>query len=205
LRQTDHEKFDHLCKNLRPASYIPISDRKKYVARTTAFEILYREYYGRVFGLCRRLLGSGDPAEDAAQEVFMRAYRNFSKYDASQPFWQWIATIANNHCIDQLRARGRKQALFGDEATELDELPSPDAPVLSELIAREDAGALNEAIAALPDKYRVPLVLAYFHRSSYDDIAGQLNISRNHVGVLLLRAKQYLRDTLATESAGGGQ
>lgn len=175
------------------------------MARTAAFEILYREYYGRVFGLCRRLLGSGDPAEDAAQEVFMRAYRSFSKYDASQPFWQWIAAIANNHCIDQLRAGSRKQALFGDETAELDELPGPDTPVLNELIAGEDAGALNEAIAALPDKYRVVLVLAYFQHSSYDDIAEQLNISRNHVGVLLLRAKQRLRDSFAPEGEGGGK
>ena len=175
------------------------------MARTAAFEILYREYYVRVFGLCRRLLNSGDQAEDAAQEVFMRAYRSFNKYDVNQPFWQWIATIANNHCIDQLRARGRKEALFGDETAELEELPSANAPVLSELISNEDAGALNQAIGDLPDRYRVPLVLAYFHQSSYDDIAKQLNISRNHVGVLLLRAKQHLRDSFAAKDVGGVQ
>ena len=175
------------------------------MARTAAFEILYREYYVRVFGLCRRLLNSGDQAEDAAQEVFMRAYRGFNKYDVNQPFWQWIATIANNHCIDQLRARGRKEVLFGDETAELEELPSADAPVLSELISNEDAGALNQAIGDLPDRYRVPLVLAYFHQSSYDDIAKQLNISRNHVGVLLLRAKQRLRDSFTAKDEGGVQ
>ena len=175
------------------------------MARTAAFEILYRDYYSRVFGLCRRLLGSGDLAEDAAQEVFMRAYKSFSKYDIEQSFWQWIATITSNHCIDQLRARSRKQALFGDETAELEQLPSPDAPVLSALISNEDTGALNQAIAALPDKYRVPLVLAYFHQSSYDDIAEQLNISRNHVGVLLLRANQRLRNSISPEGAGGGQ
>jgi len=150
-----------------------------------------------VFGLCRRLLNSGDQAEDAVQEVFMRAYKSFNKYDADQPFWQWIAAIASNYCIDQLRARSRKEALFGEETAELEELPSADATVLSALISQESADALNQAITALPDKYRVPLVLAYFHRSSYDDIAQQLDISRNHVGVLLLRAKQRLRDGFA--------
>jgi RNA polymerase sigma-70 factor (ECF subfamily) len=54
----------------------------------------------------------------------------------------------------------------------------------------------------LPDKYRVPVVLAYFNQLSYDEIAEQLNISRNHVGVLLLRAKQSLRTAL--NDADGG-
>ena len=67
----------------------------------------------------------------------------------------------------------------------------------------EDTSALNTAIAQLPDKYRVPLVLAYFNDSSYDQIAEALSISRNHVGVLLLRAKQRLRsgmeDSIARE------
>ena len=131
----------------------------------------------------------------------MRVYKNFGKYDAEQSFWQWIATIANNHCIDLLRQRGRSDALFGDETVEMEDIAAVDAPVLSDLIALQDADALNKAIAALPDKYRVPVVLAYFNQLSYDAIAEQLDISRNHVGVLLLRAKQSLRAELI--AAGG--
>ena len=54
-------------------------------------------------------------------------------------------------------------------------------------------------------KYRVPLVLAYFNQFRYDEIAEQLNISRTHVGVLLLRAKQRLRADLINEGGEGGQ
>ncbi len=175
------------------------------MSTNTAFEILYREYYVRVFGLCRRLLNSSELAEDAAQETFMRAYKSFRKYDAEQPFWQWIATIANNHCIDVLRQHSRNPALFGDEATELEELDSQDAPVLSDLISLGDAGTLHAAVANLGPKYRVPLVLAYFNQFSYDDIADQLKISRNHVGVLLLRAKQKLRADLNPATEGASQ
>jgi len=169
------------------------------VARNTAFEILYRDYYVRVFGLCRRLLNSNELAEDAAQETFMRAYKNFRKYSTEQPFWQWIATIANNHCIDLLRKRTRTNALFGDESAELEQLAAADTPVLSDLISFQEADCVNRAVANLSAKYRVPLVLAYFNQFSYDQIAEQLNISRNHVGVLLLRAKQRLRAELATD------
>ncbi|MCH7743299.1 MAG: RNA polymerase sigma factor [Proteobacteria bacterium] len=164
---------------------------------SVVFEILYKEYYVRVFGLCRRLLNSMPLAEDATQETFMRAYRNFDSYDNKQPFWQWIASIANNHCIDLLRRRGRIQKLFGDEEVELELCESPGKQALIELIEAEDTSTLNAAIAQLPDKYRVPLVLAYFNDSSYEQIAADLSISRNHVGVLLLRAKQHLRSSMA--------
>jgi RNA polymerase sigma-70 factor (ECF subfamily) len=167
------------------------------MATNVAFEILYKEYYVRVFGLCRRLLNSEALAEDATQEAFMRAYRSFDKYDSDQPFWQWIASIANNYCVDLLRQRSRSTRLFSDENAELELLESPDEQALTVLINAEDSSALNAAIARLPDKYRVPLVLAYFNNASYDQIAKDLSISRSHVGVLLLRAKQQLRSYMA--------
>src|SRR5690606_35439726 len=54
--------------------------------RRPSFDALYREHYPRVFGLCRRLLQHAAQAEDAAQEVFMRAYRALGDYDGTQPF-----------------------------------------------------------------------------------------------------------------------
>jgi len=169
--------------------------------RNAAFEILYKEYYVRVFGLCRRLLNSSELAEDAAQEAFMRAYKSFGKYKAEQPFWHWIASIANNYCIDLLRQQNRTVALFGDEEAELEELTDTDTPVLSELISLEEAESLNGAVANLSAKYRIPLVLTYFNQFSYEEVAQQLEISRNHVGILLLRAKEKLRLDLASASA----
>jgi len=135
----------------------------------------------------------------------MRAYKSFRKYDTEQPFWQWIAAIANNYCIDLLRQQSRKGALFGDEDVEMEQLESAVAPVLSELISLEEADSLNEAVANLSAKYRVPLVLAYFNQFSYEEIAEQLKINRNHVGILLLRAKQNLRANLLTDSGEPGQ
>ena len=166
------------------------------MAKHDAFEILYREYYVRVFGLCRRLLNSSELAEDATQEAFMRAYRNFRKYDASQPFWQWISTIANNYCIDLLRSRTRKERLFGDEAEEVERLEAEGSSIEAQVISFEDAEAVNAAMMSLDDKYRVPLVMAYFVGASYDEIAEQLDVSRNHVGVLLLRGKEKLRGAM---------
>ena len=165
-------------------------------AAIRAFEILYREYYVRVFGLCRRLLNSPVQAEDATQETFMRAYKNFSRYDSQQPFWQWIASIAHHFCIDLLRQRKRNLGLFDTEQEEMDEIESPGPHALTAMIQVEDDEALNVALQSMPDKYRVPLVLLYFSEMSYDEIADELDVTRNHVGVLLLRAKQHLRREL---------
>ncbi|MBV1876786.1 MAG: sigma-70 family RNA polymerase sigma factor [Pseudomonadales bacterium] len=172
------------------------------MSANVVFEILYKEYYRRVYGLCRRLLNSTALAEDATQETFMRAYKTFARYDSQQPFWQWIAAIAKNHCIDLLRRQGRAVSLFGDEAVEIEQLESSDKQAMALLIEVENAAALNQAIAKLPDKYRVPIVLAYFAEASYDQIAADLLISRNHVGVLLLRAKQQLRAYLRDNNPG---
>lgn len=133
----------------------------------------------------------------------MRAYRNFRKYDSSQPFWQWISAIANNHCIDLLRQRTRGDQVFGDEEIEIADLPASDTSVVDRAISFEDAEALNDAMASLDDRYRVPLVLAYYGQASYEEIAEQLDVSRTHVGVLLLRGKQRLRDALEAASQEG--
>src|SRR5690606_6488473 len=130
------------------------------MSRSTDFERLYREHYRGVLGLCRRLLGRAGCAEDAAQEAFMRAYKAFAEYDASQPFGAWVSRIARNHCIDVIRRRAHAAPLFDGEHAEPLDGPAA-ASVVSELVADERAAALQRAIDGLPDRYRVPLVLAY--------------------------------------------
>jgi RNA polymerase sigma-70 factor (ECF subfamily) len=161
------------------------------------FRALYRDHYQRVFGLCRRLLGRTGQAEDATQEVFVRAYRALDRYDSHQPFAAWILSIAGNHCVDLLRMRARDRKLFGDADAEVNELESSAPAPLDTLVDAERAAQIQAAIAALPEKYRVPIVLAYYNESSYDEIAHTLGVDRNHAGVLLLRAKQLLRRSLA--------
>jgi RNA polymerase sigma-70 factor (ECF subfamily) len=166
------------------------------------FAALYRSHYPRVFGLCRRLLGGAGSAEDATQEVFLRAFRALDRYDSSQPFAAWILGIASNHCIDLVRRRAHGEKLFEDSEADAAELDTSSPTALDMLVDAERATEIRAAIAALPDRYRLPIVLAYYNESSYDEIAHALGISRNHVGVLLLRARQQLRRGLAGNQEG---
>lgn len=163
------------------------------------FAEAYTAHYRQVRGLCRQLLGSAERAEDAAQEAFMRAYRALPTLDPSQPFIAWIMRIARNHCLDLLRRRSRERALFGDEDAEAAAVEAPEADGLGVALTAERAAEVSAAVGKLPEKYRVPLALAYYGDQDYDEIASALGITRNHVGVLLCRAKQMLRQSLAEE------
>jgi RNA polymerase sigma-70 factor (ECF subfamily) len=161
------------------------------------FATLYRTHYPRVFGLCRRMLGGIGSAEDATQEVFLRAFRALDRYDSRQPFAAWVLGIAGNHCIDLVRRRAQGAKLFEEDAADAVALDASAPTALDALVDAERADEIRAAIAALPDRYRLPIVLAYYNESSYDEIAHALGVTRNHVGVLLLRARQQLRLELA--------
>lgn len=167
------------------------------MTKEAAFAEAYTAHYRQVRGLCRQLLGSTERAEDAAQEAFMRAYHAFASYDPAQPFAGWIMRIARNHCLDLLRRRTTERALFGDEAEEAAAAEAPGEDGLGTVLGAERAAAVNAAVAKLPERYRVPLAFAYYADADYDEIATSLGITRTHVGVLLCRAKQLLRQSLA--------
>jgi len=166
------------------------------MTKEAGFAELYTAHYRQVRGLCRQLLGSTDRAEDAAQEAFARAYRAFASYDPAQPFAGWVMSIARNYCMDLLRRRSKEVTLFGSEAEEAAAAEAPGVDGLGAALTQERATAVNAAVAKLPERYRVPLALAYYSDADYDDIAKTLGITRNHVGVLLCRAKQLLRQSM---------
>ncbi len=163
-----------------------------------AFDALYRAHYRRVLGICRRLLGEAGGAEDAAQEVFMRALKTIARYDESAPFGPWIGAIARNHCIDQLRKRRRLASILEDAEAVPEALEDPAEAIVDSLISEHDAESIAAAVDALPESYRLPIVLAYYGEASYDDIAASLDVTPNHVGVLLLRGRRRLRELLAS-------
>jgi RNA polymerase sigma-70 factor (ECF subfamily) len=178
-------------------------DRQSVIERaqghdTEALGEIHRLYVGRVFGLCRYMLESRESAEDATSEVFLKLQRSIGSYDGSIPFPRWLLRVAGNHCIDALRRRKRgRQVMVEVEDVAAIAPPSPDLSPLAALMKTEEKAAVQQAIARLAENYRVPLVLRYYSELSYDEIAQQLQLERNHVATLIFRAKQELRRNLA--------
>jgi RNA polymerase sigma-70 factor (ECF subfamily) len=160
---------------------------------------IYRLYARRVFGLCRYMLDSRESAEDATSEVFLKLQRSIESYDGSTPFPRWLLRVTGNQCIDVLRRRkrGRQVIVEGEEGiTVIDAAASPQPSPLGAVLGAEVREQVRDAIARLPENYRVPLVLRYYSELSYDEIAQQLDLKRDYVAALLFRAKQELRRKL---------
>ena len=77
-----------------------------------AFAQLVELYQKPVYNLCYRMLGTPGDAEDAAQEAFLRAYKNLRRYDRNRSFATWLLSIASHYCIDQLRKRHAYRQIF---------------------------------------------------------------------------------------------
>jgi RNA polymerase sigma-70 factor (ECF subfamily) len=160
-----------------------------------AFGEIYRRFSRRVRSFCMHLLGSPEDADDATSEVFLKLRGSIGRYDASLPFASWALAIAANHCVDRLRRKRRESRLFEPAPEDL-AAPAPGLSPLGEILADEARTSLVHAIAQLPDRYRVPLVLRYQAEMSYDDIASRLGVTREQVGVALFRGKARLRRAL---------
>ncbi|MGD0182505.1 MAG: sigma-70 family RNA polymerase sigma factor [Terriglobales bacterium] len=163
---------------------------------------IYRRYVRRVFGLCRYMLYSRESAEDATSEVFLKLQRSIDSYDRSTPFLRWLLRVAGNQCIDALRRRqrGRRAIVEVEDRAAVIEVPSSEPSPLGAVISKEERAEVRDAIARLPENYRVPLVLRYYSELSYDEIAQQLDVERNNVATLIFRAKQELRRRLRDRS-----
>jgi RNA polymerase sigma factor (sigma-70 family) len=168
---------------------------------------LFEAHAAKVRGLCRYVLGSREQAEDAVSEVYLKARQAQRLYDADQPFGAWIMSIARHYCFDVLRRRRVEARLF--TASDVDADARPDAAgqrhaPLARVLAHEARQALRVAIERLPPRYRLPLVLRYYEELSYDEIAREMEVTRQEVATLLFRAKQKLRAALAAGAATEG-
>lgn len=167
-----------------------------------ALNDLMERHAERIFQYLVRSLQNEEDAADLAQETFVRVYQNRAKFDTDKRFSTWLYAIASNLVRDRYRWRGRHQQVSLDaenEATGNDFGESlPDhAPSASETLQRnERVEAVRRAVAALPDKWRIPLVLAEYEEKSHAEIGEILNCSAKAVEVRIYKARQQLRESL---------
>jgi RNA polymerase sigma factor (sigma-70 family) len=164
-----------------------------------AFEALVLAEQDLVFGIAIRSTRDPAAADDVAQEVFVRAYRALSGYDAERiralQLRAWLAQITMNLCRNRARARRSRPPEVAWDTSPLTVVPPADpAPQpLAVVLAREADAAWARRLAALPDRYRTAVELRHVHGLSYEECAVALdrpvNTVKTHVhrGVALLR------------------
>ncbi|MBM3584476.1 MAG: sigma-70 family RNA polymerase sigma factor [Alphaproteobacteria bacterium] len=147
----------------------------------------------RVAALDRRMLGDAAYAEDVAQETFVRFWREAARWRAGVPITRWLFRVAHNLCLDRLRRR-RWQAAppYTDLA---DPAPEPDDALDRERVAT----VVRAAIAALPERQRTAITLAYDLQLDNGTAAAIMDVSVEALESLLARARRSLRDRLGDQ------
>ncbi len=137
----------------------------------------------------------------------MKAYDHFSMLAVSPSAGGWLKTVTRNLALNHLQ-RYRKRWSFFSEFRSADagddepgiEFAAPDT-FFSDLDASERGERLEAALAELPERYRVPLVLYHFDDLSYEEIAAKLKISLAKVKTDILRGRAALAKSLAGSEA----
>jgi RNA polymerase sigma-70 factor, ECF subfamily len=160
-----------------------------------AFAEIVERHKNGVFRLIYRWVGQKEHAEELAQDVFLKAYRDLSNFREEAKFSTWIYQITLNRCRDHWRSRKRRpEHLAAPEAffAETSDEPSPEARA-GEL---SEAQRLRRALEALPTIYRDALSLRYFGDLSYEEMTEVCGEGMSNLKMRVARGLAQLRKKL---------
>jgi len=154
---------------------------------------IYDAHYPHVLQVCRRFFRQREDAEDAASEVFLKLHTVLGMKDEEHPFRPWVSQVAGRHCIDKLRRKKREKCTVvpGSDLCAVPDITTRSP--LSQVLHKEAKRKVREQLNLLPDYYRIPLILRYYKRMSYSEIARALNRQLPAVKTIIFRAKSRLR------------
>jgi RNA polymerase sigma-70 factor, ECF subfamily len=169
--------------------------------RDAALNALMSRHGERLYHYLIRLVRDEPEAADLAQETFVRVYQNRTRFKADGKFSTWLYAIATNLARDHFRKLARRPQVSlqteDESGTSLSHtLATGEAGPHESLEAAERADAVREAVAALPEELRLPLILAEYEEQSHAEIAAVLECSPKAVEMRLYRARQQLRNRL---------
>ena len=169
-----------------------------------AFGLLVARYGRRLHDLAKRMLRDPFEAEDVVQHAFLNAYRALPRYDPLRPFRHWLLRITSNLCRNRLVARRHEPRARGGDADE-DGIPRLDPPARPETQPGDDdrrtASRVRAAVDALPDVYRLTVILRYSQGLSLEEVAQITGEPMGTVKTHLHRARASLARELAEPAA----
>jgi len=168
------------------------------------FEKLIERTQRQAYNMAYRMTGNRDDAEDLTQEAYLRAYRSFATYNRQLPFESWFFRILSNLFIDLMRRRPKQKPLsldqpMGDEESEenlllqiADESANPERDLMERVLDER----LQSALLALPEVFRVAVLLCDVQGKSYEEIAAIMGSSIGTVRSRIHRGRTLLRRML---------
>jgi len=166
-----------------------------------AFTGIVDLYKDMVYTICVRMLENEEDAADAAQDVFVKAYRSLKGFREESRFSTWLYRITYNHCISVIRKKVKVIDLV-DEVPESGEAEKP-VDGLEALGRKERSRHLQQAVDALPETDRVIVTLFYYEELSLEEIAEATGLTNANIRIRLHRSRKrlltVLRDQLKSE------
>jgi len=196
----DHQKGSGVPERDLPAGVVAAAQG----GDEAAFRQIVERFQGAVFAIAWRMTHDAAQAEDLCQEVFLRLWRKFHTFDPGRPLRPWLLRLATNVCINALKKHTLPTSSLhvgeDDEAPWEPPARQPGPARLAE--GRELAQRLEDAIAELPDDYRLVITLRHLEGLSYEEISTVLGWPLGTVKVRLFRARERLRRMLGPALGG---
>jgi RNA polymerase sigma factor (sigma-70 family) len=162
----------------------------------TAFELLVRRHGPMVLGVCRRVVGHVQDAEDAFQAVFMVLARKAASVWPRDLVGNWLYGVAHRTALDARARLSRRR----HRERQVEHMPQP--TVISDMEGLELHGILDEELSKLPDKYRAPIILCDLEGRSRKEAARQLHLLEGTLSSRLATARKALARRLARRGLG---
>jgi len=162
-----------------------------------SFRALMKKYHDQVYNLLYRMVHNKDEVEDLTQEAFIKAFNSLHHFNEEFAFSTWLYKIATNNCIDYIRKR--KLATFSidkpiesKDGTISFEIPDSTYEPDKSLISQQRTRILEEAVNALPEKYRTVILMRHTEDKDYQEIADELDLPLGTVKAHIFRAREIL-------------
>ncbi|MFL2697464.1 MAG: RNA polymerase sigma factor [Acidimicrobiales bacterium] len=139
-----------------------------------ALESLLRENYGKIYSICRKIAGNDADADDATQEALLSIVRKISSFKGESRFSTWAYRIATNACLDEIRKRNRRPQLEFSENNESRLSTGRNTQPMEDQIS--DRLLIENALNALPDEFKIPLILRDQTGMNYQEISTLLSL-----------------------------
>lgn len=165
---------------------------------TGLYEVIMRRYNQRLYRVARAILRNDAEAEDVMQDAYVRAYQHLGQFSGRAPFSAWLTRIAVNEALARIRSHKRCEELDGaGEGEELrmhaiETSPDPEQKATTAELGR----LLEEALLALPEKYRVVMMLRDVEELSTAETAEALDLTEENVKIRLHRGHEMARGWL---------
>lgn len=162
---------------------------------TDAFRSVLERYHGLVFRLALSSLGNREEAEEASQEIFLKAFRSLSSFRIEKRFLPWLYSIASNHLKTRaVRIRRVESGLVRDVQERVPTRPEDDPQ--AHALREQSLAEVKHAVAALPLPLREVVRLYYFEGMSAEQVGSLLGLGSENVKSRLLRARRKLKELL---------